>query len=81
MEPLIVTNADNSLPKPTLDDLLKMNKKAVDGIDYAVEHNVEAKSDYGAITIALVRLLLQHIHDNMTDSDTIADIIQRKEVL
>lgn len=66
---------DNGFPKPTLGDLLKMNKNSVHGLDYALTHNVEAKSEYGEVILELIHLLLNRIHDNMTDAETVADII------
>ncbi len=79
MKPLNIVESDNNFPKPLLKDLLKMNKQSVHGLDYALTHNVEAKSEYGEVTLELAHLLLNYIHDNMHGSDTIIDIIQRKD--
>lgn len=80
MKPLNIVESDNNFPKPLLKDLLKMNKKSIHGLDYALTHNVEAKSEYGEVTLELAHLLLNYIHDNMTDTNIVADIIQRKDI-
>lgn len=67
---------DKGFPPPTLPDVLEMESDTIRGLAFALENNATGTSDYGDLTLKVVRLLLLYIEKNMNDGDTIIDIIK-----
>lgn len=70
-----IIDHDDSLPKITIPKLMAMNRDSVNGIAYALKHNVRSQSDFGDLTLDVIELLLECIERCMTDTDTLSDIL------
>jgi len=70
-----IIDHDDSLPKITIPKLMAMNRDSVNGIAYALKHNVCSQSDFGDLTLDVIELLLECIEQCMTDTDTLSDIL------
>lgn len=75
IELIRIIDHDDSLPKITIPKLMAMNRDSVNGIAYALKHNVRSQSDFGDLTIDVIELLLECIEQCMTDTDTLSDIL------
>ena len=75
IELIRIIDHDDSLPKITIPKLMAMNRDSVNGIAYALKHNVRSQSDFGDLTLDVIELLLECIERCMTDTDTLSDIL------